>query len=77
MNSGLVKIGNFGLEKQFQNSMDNANTMVGNPSYIYYLSPENFDNKHYDAKNDIWSLGVLLYEMMTFNMPFKAYSFQC
>jgi NIMA (never in mitosis gene a)-related kinase len=51
--------------------MDKAKTMVGTP---YYLSPEIIENKPYDAKSDIWSLGVLLYEMMTFKMPFNANS---
>jgi NIMA (never in mitosis gene a)-related kinase len=43
--------------------------MVGTP---YYLSPEIIQGKPYDNKSDIWSLGVLLYEMMTFKMPFEA-----
>ena len=49
--------------------MDKAKTMVGTP---YYLSPEIIQGKLYDNKSDIWSLGVLLYEMMTFKMPFEA-----
>ena len=71
MQSGLVKLGDFGIAKNFQNTMDKAKTMVGTP---YYLSPEILENKPYDAKSDIWSLGVLLYEMMTFKMPFNANS---
>ena len=71
MKSGLVKLGDFGIAKGFQNTMDKAKTMVGTP---YYLSPEIIQNKPYDAKTDIWSLGVLLYEMMTFKMPFNANS---
>ena len=71
MKSGLVKLGDFGIAKGFQNTMDKAKTMVGTP---YYLSPEILDNKPYDSKSDIWSLGVLLYEMMTFKMPFNANS---
>ena len=71
MQSGLVKLGDFGIAKNFQNTMDKAKTMVGTP---YYLSPEILENKPYDAKSDIWSLGVLLYEMMTFKMPFNASS---
>ncbi len=71
MKSGLVKLGDFGIAKGFKNTMDKAQTMVGTP---YYLSPEILENKPYDAKSDIWSLGVLLYEMMTFKMPFNASS---
>ena len=71
MKNGLVKLGDFGIAKGFQNTMDKAKTMVGTP---YYLSPEILENKPYDSKSDIWSLGVLLYEMMTFKMPFNANS---
>ena len=69
MKSGLVKLGDFGIAKTFKNTMDKAKTMVGTP---YYLSPEIIQGKLYDNKSDIWSLGVLLYEMMTFKMPFEA-----
>ena len=72
MKSGLIKLGDFGIAKGFQNTIDKAKTFVGTP---YYLSPEIFENKPYDSKSDIWSLGVLLYEMMTFKMPFSASSF--
>ena len=72
MKNGLIKLGDFGISKGFQNTMEKAKTMVGTP---YYLSPEILENKPYDAKSDIWSLGVLLYEMMTFKMPFSANSF--
>ena len=71
MQNGLVKLGDFGIAKNFQNTMDKAKTMVGTP---YYLSPEILENKPDDSKSDIWSLGVLLYEMMTFKMPFNANS---
>ena len=71
MKSGLVKLGDFGIAKGFKNTMDKAKTMVGTP---YYLSPEILAGKPYDNKSDIWSLGVLLYEMMTFKMPFEAQS---
>jgi NIMA (never in mitosis gene a)-related kinase len=69
MKSGLVKLGDFGIAKTFKSTMEKAKTMVGTP---YYLSPEIIQGKPYDNKSDIWSLGVLLYEMMTFKMPFEA-----
>ena len=71
MKNGFVKLGDFGIAKNFQRTIDKAKTMVGTP---YYLSPEIIESKPYDSKSDIWSLGVLLYEMMTFKMPFNANS---
>lgn len=46
-----------------------ANTMVGTP---YYLSPELCEDKPYNQKTDIWSLGCVLYELCTFKHPFEA-----
>ena len=71
MKSGIVKLGDFGISKGLKSSRDKAVTMVGTP---YYLSPEIILNKPYDAKSDIWALGVLLYELLTFKMPFNAQS---
>ena len=71
MKNGLVKLGDFGIAKRFQKTMDKAKTIIGTP---YYFSPEIINGKPYDSKSDIWSLGVLLYEMMTFKMPFNANS---
>ena len=71
MKSGIVKLGDFGISKGLKSSRDKAVTMVGTP---FYLSPEIILNKPYDAKSDIWALGVLLYELLTFKMPFDAKS---
>lgn len=43
--------------------------MVGTP---YYLSPEIVQSKPYNVKTDIWSLGVMLYEMCALKPPFDA-----
>jgi len=45
--------------------------MVGTP---YYISPEIVDNKSYSFKTDIWSLGVILYEMCALSPPFDGNS---
>ena len=68
---GLVKLGDFGIAKNLQYTWKKASTLIGTP---YYLSPEIVMNKPYSFKSDIWSLGVLLYEMMSLKMPFDAVS---
>ena len=66
---GIVKLGDFGIAKCLNQTIDKAKTMVGTP---FYLSPEIINNQPYDFKSDIWSLGVLLYEMCALKMPFDA-----
>ena len=44
-------------------------TQTGTP---YYASPEVWENDAYDRKSDIWSLGCVLYEIVTLKPPFRA-----
>mmetsp|Transcript_29959 Transcript_29959/g.29151 ORF Transcript_29959/g.29151 Transcript_29959/m.29151 type:complete len:147 (-) Transcript_29959:2225-2665(-) len=48
-----------------------AKTVVGTP---YYLPPEIIEGKPYSFKSDVWSLGILLYEMCALQPPFNATS---
>ena len=66
-----IKIGDFGVSKKLINNNIYAYTFVGTP---YYLSPEICLNKPYDEKCDVWSLGVVLYELITLNKPFDSES---
>ena len=71
MKSGIIKLGDFGIAKVLKSTLSKAISTVGTP---YYLSPEIINKQPYDSKIDIWALGVLLYELMTFKMPFNAVS---
>lgn len=64
-----LKLGDLNIAKVAKN--DFAQTQIGTP---YYLAPEIWDNKIYDYKCDIFSLGVVLYEMTTLKMPFDGMS---
>lgn len=55
-----IKLGDFGIAKLLNHTRDKVNTMVGTP---YYLAPELLENKPYSFKGDVWSLGVILYEV--------------
>ncbi|CAH8561103.1 unnamed protein product [Schistosoma curassoni] len=66
---GRLKLGDFGIAKVLNHTLDLARTCIGTP---YYLSPEICENKPYDHKSDIWALGCVLYEMTTLKHAFEA-----
>eukprot|EP00762_Andalucia_godoyi_P001143 ANDGO_01927.mRNA.1 Putative serine/threonine-protein kinase A len=66
----IIKIGDLGVAKLVK-STGITRTQVGTP---YYVAPEIWRNMPYDTKCDIWSLGVLLYELMTLRRPFEGNS---
>ncbi|KAJ7341508.1 hypothetical protein JRQ81_005692 [Phrynocephalus forsythii] len=69
-NNGMTaKLGDFGIARMLSNTMEFARTCVGTP---YYLSPEICENRPYNNKTDIWSLGCVLYELCTLRHPFDG-----
>ena len=63
-----LKIADFGFARYFDN--DNLiQTLCGSPMY---MAPEISRKKKYDTKSDLWSVGIILYEMLTGVPPFKA-----
>ena len=69
MSDGLIKLGDFGISRKLERTRELARTMVGTP---FYLSPEILSEQGYGFQSDIWSLGVILYEMTTLKHPFDA-----
>ena len=70
-NDGAVKITDFGLAKLHQAQLRQtvASTLLGTP---LYMSPEQATGDNIDGRSDIFSLGTVLYEMMTGVQPFLA-----
>jgi NIMA (never in mitosis gene a)-related kinase len=67
--NGLLKLGDFGIARVLNQTSEMAETVVGTP---YYLSPEIVQSNKYGFPTDIWSLGVLLYEMCALRPPFNG-----
>lgn len=65
---GSILLADFGISKIFENNIKTF-TLIGTP---YYISPEMYKDINYDKKIDIWSLGCILYELVTLNVPFNS-----
>lgn len=64
---GSVKVGDLNVSKVANDEF--LSTQIGTP---YYASPEVWGNLRYSKKSDIWSLGCVVYEMMTLKLPFRG-----
>ena len=67
---GIAKVTDFGIAKAVSNSTITAfGTTIGS---VHYFSPEHARGGFTDAKSDLYSLGVVMYEMVTGRVPFDA-----
>ena len=65
---GMIKLTDFGISRDFEQSQEFMKTMVGT---ICYMSPERLAAQKYNAKSDIWSLGITIIELATGEYPLE------
>ena len=69
---GDLKIGDFGFAKEFEEMDDLKNTYCGSP---LYMAPEILHYRKYNSKSDLWSVGIIIYEMITGKPPYHVKNF--
>lgn len=71
LKNNLIKLGDFGISRILMGTSDMATTFTGTP---YYMSPEVLKHEGYKYKSDIWSMGVVLYELCNLQHAFQGES---
>lgn len=70
LDNGLVKITDFGIAMALNSSqLTQTNSVMGS---VHYLPPEQASGKGSTIKSDVYSLGILMYELLTGKLPFKG-----
>ena len=66
---GRLKVADFGIARVDTTNLTQAGMIIGTPSY---MSPEQCRGLESDARSDLWSAGVVMYELMTGEKPFRG-----
>ena len=66
---GILKLGDFGISREIESTNAKLKTAAGTP---YFMAPEVLKGIPYDSKADMWSVGVILYELITLKKPFDC-----
>src|SRR6202044_2162472 len=66
---GTVKVGDFGVARIESSTLTQVGTVLGSPSY---MSPEQFMGQTVDGRSDLYSAGVVLYQLLTAEVPFTG-----
>ena len=66
---GVVKVVDFGIARVVKTSKTQTGMLIGT---FAYMAPEQYHGEHADERSDLWSFGVLLYELVSYQRPFRG-----
>lgn len=71
--TGLAKVSDFGFSRRYDDTVSNdvSATPLGTP---YYIAPELWRRRKYNSKADVFSMGIVLYELMCLRRPFAGHA---
>lgn len=70
-NAGKIKVTDFGVARLTDSCRTRTGLVLGTPAY---MSPEQLAGKHIDSRSDLFSLGVMLYQLLVGQLPFSSAS---